>query len=117
MIVALQDRVGYLEGEEILSLERCLVELERRIPLPAVPVVINLIDDDDQTVVSVSRLLSLWQQTLCFRPSLALNQRLTHLPKAPVDFAKVAKVCEGFAKVVKVCDSFDWFAIVSIGLR
>ena len=34
MIVALQDQVGYLEGEEIPSLECRLVELERRIPVP-----------------------------------------------------------------------------------
>ena len=55
MIVALQDRVGYLEGEEIPSLERRLVELERRILVPAVPVVIDLtMDDDEETVVSDS---------------------------------------------------------------
>ena len=54
MIVALQDRVWYLKGEEIPSLERHLVELERRIPMPAVPVVIDLTMDDDKTVVSDS---------------------------------------------------------------
>ena len=54
MIVALQDRVGYLEGEEIPSLECCLMELERRIPVPAIPVVIDLTMDDDETVVSDS---------------------------------------------------------------
>ena len=54
MIVALQNRVGYLKGEEIPSLERRLVELERRIPVPAVPVIIDLTMDDDETVVSDS---------------------------------------------------------------
>ena len=54
MIVVLQDRVGYLEREEIPSLECHLVELERRIPVPAIPVVIDLTMNDDETVVSDS---------------------------------------------------------------
>ena len=34
MIVALQDRVGFLEGEEVPSLERRVRDLERRFPMP-----------------------------------------------------------------------------------
>ena len=75
---------------------------------------------------SLSRLLSLWQQTPCFWPSLAPDQRLAHLSKAPVDFAtsyqrslKLSKivevieglrrVCEGCEGLRRVCDSFNWF--------
>ena len=47
MIVALQDRVSFLEGEEVPS-------LERRFPMLTAPVVIDLTDDDEGTVVSDS---------------------------------------------------------------